>query len=168
MMAARNNAKPPLTVEERRVAMDMLATGQGRRKGFGYRTIAHKISEISGAYATVDLKKRREREDVPDGCTASAHDARFVRYAAQGDLADWDEFEVRPDGVGLVVDAMRGGVILVAPRVLEPGQTMDEGDGDSMFYDLQEREWLEGWQVREPDGRVPGWTRPRIVEVVDE
>lgn len=92
---------------------------------------------------------------------------RFVFFTAAGDISSWGQIEVTPRGVGLLADKGRGGVLVVAPRVIPSGDNWSR-DEEEMVYDRERREWFEAWEVLDEGGCFPYWTVPEPRKAVVE
>ena len=75
----------------------------------------------------------------------------FVMFTAQGYLGGGSEMEVLPNGLGLLSDPDHGGVVVVAPRVVEAGDTVDASE---FLWDTWRRRWVEAWEVGDYDERL--------------
>jgi hypothetical protein len=86
---------------------------------------------------------------------------RFIFFTAAGDVASWSEIEVTARGLGLVTDQDRGGVLVIAPRVIDSGDTFEE---ECMVYDRERRDWFESCDIVDNEGRVLGWKQNEVEE----
>lgn len=77
---------------------------------------------------------REPRPDLPP----------FLHFVEGEGVWTMDELEILPSGLGLAKDDKWKGVVVVAPRFLKPGDSVDE---DADIWDVAASKWVEAWDI---------------------